>query len=105
MVSCDFKNNGWISVKDRKPEKEQFVITICLEERPTGDFYDIVFGHYDSRDFLFVDSRNVVHKNVLYWKPVGELPKDIVQLNDFWIPTYILRQLKGYEIIFGSKEK
>lgn len=104
-LTYEDKNSGWIPVKDRKPEKGQFVFAICFEERPTGDFYDIVFGHYDSKNFLFVDSGNVGHKNVLYWKPVGELPEDIAPLNDFWIPTYILRQLNAYENISSQRRR
>lgn len=58
------KKDGWISVKDRLPEKDEYVLCFCN----IGDGFQAIFHYGKERKF---DGTAVTH-----WMPLPEPPKE-----------------------------
>lgn len=63
--------SGWISVKDRLPEKK----AICI-----NNYNDIIIGHVvwdNEQGWYEAEFQGVFLANVTHWKPLPEPPKEV----------------------------
>lgn len=63
--------NGWISVNERMPNREETVLTVRIR-RHTGK-------PYVAMDVLSVDNQWIYQMQdiTVYWQPLPELPKEL----------------------------
>ena len=64
-------DNGWISVKDRMPNREEIVLTVRIR-RHTGK-------PYIAMDLLSPDNQWIyaMQDSTIYWQPLPELPEEL----------------------------
>lgn len=71
--------NQWISVKDRLPDKFDYVLCYC--KTTTGEGNEFMFGAYHNDTWWLKTCRTYAtleqpQMRVMYWMPLPEPPKD-----------------------------
>ena len=65
-------DNGWISVEDRLPPDSEDVLTVVIDVRTkTGYSIEKNFYIHGINNWLYS------HREVLFWQPLPELPKEL----------------------------
>ncbi len=67
------ENIGWISVKDRLPEKNGWYFT-CVEQAGVAQCVGVTY--FDSKEWTDDDDSTEL---VDYWMPIPELPKEDIR--------------------------
>lgn len=80
----EFKHQGynvskWISVKDRLPDKFEYVLCYC--KTTTGEGNEFMFGAYHNDTWWLKSCRTYAtleqpQMRVMYWMPLPKPPKD-----------------------------
>lgn len=62
----------WISVKDKLPQHESFVLCCTVEHLPRTALF------HSQGDYLFLNPDNMrfQYRGITHWMPLPELPKD-----------------------------
>ena len=68
--------NGWISVEDRLPEKNQAVLGWYKDNPFAGYTYGVV--SWNGKGWVFVYAQRYV-TNVTHWMPLPEMPETLIK--------------------------
>lgn len=76
MKICDANNAGWISVKDRMPEKTERYMCLCYDF-VTKSYWHELLWHENNRWWKSLATlEHDYTKHVIYWMSLPEPPKE-----------------------------
>ncbi len=76
MKICDANNAGWISVKDRLPEKAERYMCLCYDFVTKSYWHELLWYENNHWWTSLATLDHDYTKHVVYWMPLPEPPKE-----------------------------
>lgn len=70
------KTNGWISVKDRMPEKREIYMCLCYDFVTKSYWHELLWYENNRWWSRLATLEHDYTKHVVYWMPLPEAPKE-----------------------------